>query len=1406
VIKATQLLNNVTDRAAILPIVTVLFIFLLAVQGITLFFQIKAEKQAYHRLVDYVTTSHANQNSINLNAQKNLLLSLVALHQKELTQLATDADTLTMLDLSINESFANYRGMYVLDSKKQLVRSTIPQLFKGEQQAIESIVNDANWLPHMGMYLGGEYFENSGVIYFVIGFSPDLLNKASHFLVISRTVQDYAQDLLSQSYDGFDLWLTRGQRVVIGNGQFIKEDKTIQSMLGDRQLLFSRPMQGAPWTVHAIEDPEFWQKKQLSMALPHAIFILVYWFLVVSSIQLLQYLKRKNDNQLEQFSDQINQAEQALSCIEEIIITTDCQGKINYTNPSAQLWLGSKRMGNVIGKPIRQVFPYLGLPWNEPQSEILYENSALHYGDVLVDIDSQLITFNISCYFTNTNQQGKSAIWVLRDVTRQAQDRELLNQSRSRYQALYDGCGVGMWHVDVSLVRSWLGKVTVPSLREYLQKNPDAFSELRASFSLIDINESALAMYGGQDKAKLITMIKEIFDQQNHDLIVQMAQNIFDGEQSFSHEVKFKNSKGELTHYLVKVTLDQVGQDEALLSFIDINDRIQAEQALRESEQFWSNVIHTLPDTVYVNDLFQKQTRYSSRHIGELVGFTQDEVQDITHWRQLIHPEDVDKSEQAITRLKSMKSGEVNETTIRLKHKNGSWRIIRFRDCIFTQSHNGEPRYYVGIARDITEEEDAKIQLSYSERRYRLLANGISDIVFTLNRQLDLTYISASINKMLGHDSDQAMREGLSLFLITDSFNKLYQALKRDLQLALSISSFKDQVRTMDLDAQTINGVPVILEMQSSILRNEAGQIEGILATCRDVTQRRFIEQEARTASEVFENSSEAIIVTTSAGAISRVNKAFTHLTGFDGKQVIGISPKKFMANNMSGKKIQQISDALLIDGYWQGEINYVTKKGESRPSWTGITALKDEMGQMQSHIIISSDITHRKQSEARIEHLAYFDPLTGLPNRAQMHEALDKLMQAEEQRLALLFIDLDRFKPINDTMGHPVGDQVLKEVAIRLASAVRDTDLVSRIGGDEFTVIMSALPEEQYGLNVIIDVSERILQKMTQPFFIEDRQLYLSASVGVALYPENALSGTDLLRNADTAMYHAKAKGKNNFQFYAEEMNEKALERLELENNLHLALQRDEFELTFQPQWDIKHNKICGVETLLRWHRPGYGMVGPDKFIPIIEETGLIVPIGEWVLKAACEQIMEWQEAGYVIPKLSVNLSARQFKDAQMLDRICRIVDETGVDPELIELELTESILMDDIERTLAVLNETRKMGFGLSIDDFGTGYSSLSYLKQFPVNQLKIDKSFIQNLPYNQEDGQITRTIVAMANNLGLGVIAEGVENESQRQFLKTIGCYQVQGYMYSHPIPADIFAQDFLETESYLEQEPQ
>jgi diguanylate cyclase (GGDEF)-like protein/PAS domain S-box-containing protein len=1109
-------------------------------------------------------------------------------------------------------------------------------------------------------------------------------------------------------------------------------------------------------------------------------------------------------------SNQFLRAEQALSCINEVVITTNLYGKIIFCNASAGQWLGNKSIASVIGEPIQNVFPYPGMPWLDRWSNMQTNGQIESHGETLVDFNGYLITLNISQHYSKPDETEPCVIWVLRDVSRQASDRELLDVSRARYRALYEGSGVGMWHVDIALVREWLTHLKGVSVQQYLDVNPKEYASLLSSFNLIDVNSAALTLINGSTKEDFILKARKLFMNDNKTLMVQMAQHISDDKKKFAMEIEFKNIKSTTYHYLANVTLDLVAQDQALLSFSDITEQIVAQKKLQESENFWASVLQTLPDTVYVNDLLQRREVYNNRHIASLLGYSDTEIEGIVHWRDLLHKDDIIYNDEAVKTLKTMQPGEVNENRVRLKHKNGSWRIMRFRDCIFNEkgsdpfSQSG--RYYVGTVRDVTQEEDAKLQLLDSERRYRLLAEGMSDIVFTLDSKLKLSYISSSVTKMLGYPSAQVLRDGLASLFSGDVYRRLMGSVRADMTLAKGKVKSYDHVRNIDLATQTKNGTPIILEVQCSILHNESGAIEGVLASCRDVTQRRLIEQEARTASEVFDNSSESIIVSNNKNraSISKVNKAFTNLTGHDSHSVIGSNPMRYINKQNAKGVLRDVHSSLSKYGYWQGELNYLTKDGHTCPSWTGITALKDDNGQVQSHIIISSDISHRKISEAKIERLAYFDSLTNLPNRPQMHETLEKLMLEPGQHLALLFIDLDRFKPINDTMGHPVGDQVLKAVAQRLQGSIRSQDLVARMGGDEFTVIMPALQNSLDPQREIESVCKIILQEIQQPFAIGERQLYLTASVGVALFPQNSISGMELLRNADTAMYHAKARGKNNVQFYIEEMNIKAMERLELENNLHLALLRNEFELYYQAQWDTRKNEICGIEALLRWHRPGFGLVGPDKFIPVIEETGLIVPIGEWVLRTACEQIMEWQEAGFDVPKLAVNLSARQFKDVNMLDGICRIVDETGVDPELIELELTESILMDDIERTLAVLNEARKMGFRLSIDDFGTGYSSLSYLKQFPVNNLKIDQSFIKNLPHNLEDAQITRTIVSMANNLGLGVIAEGVENEAQRAFLQEVGCHKVQGYMYSHPVSSDVLAHDFLDSDQESEHE--
>jgi diguanylate cyclase (GGDEF)-like protein len=439
------------------------------------------------------------------------------------------------------------------------------------------------------------------------------------------------------------------------------------------------------------------------------------------------------------------------------------------------------------------------------------------------------------------------------------------------------------------------------------------------------------------------------------------------------------------------------------------------------------------------------------------------------------------------------------------------------------------------------------------------------------------------------------------------------------------------------------------------------------------------------------------------------------------------------------------------------------------------------------ANALLQGEIVERRQAEARVHHMAYHDSLTGLPNRALLSDRLDRAMltaQRSERKLAVMFIDLDRFKTINDSLGHLTGDHLLKEVAGRLCRAVRASDTVARLGGDEFVVLVPGIHDGAECSHV----ADKMIEALAAPFPFEGRMLHITPSIGICVYPDDGADVQTLMRHADAAMYHAKASGRNNYQFFTQRMNQAAAQHFELESSLRGALAKEEFELFYQPIIDIASRRVHTMEVLLRWRRPGHGLILPDHFIPIIEENGLIVPIGEWVMRRACEQSVEWLRAGLQPVPLAVNLSPRQFMNRGLIESIRRILGETGIDPALIECEITETALMQHGEQTLEILGQINSMGIRLSIDDFGTGYSSLAYLKRFPVKKIKIDRAFIKDLENSTEDRAIVAAIIALSNSLQLSVVAEGVETEGQFDLLAGSGCQFAQGYLFSQPADAD------------------
>jgi len=446
------------------------------------------------------------------------------------------------------------------------------------------------------------------------------------------------------------------------------------------------------------------------------------------------------------------------------------------------------------------------------------------------------------------------------------------------------------------------------------------------------------------------------------------------------------------------------------------------------------------------------------------------------------------------------------------------------------------------------------------------------------------------------------------------------------------------------------------------------------------------------------------------------------------------------------------------------------------------------------ANLLLQGEIVERRQAEARVHHMAYHDNLTGLPNRALLSDRLERAMLASQRsgrKLAVMFIDLDRFKTINDSLGHMTGDLLLKEVAGRLCRAVRASDTVARLGGDEFVVLVPGIR----GADEAARVAEKIIEALTPAFPLDGHVLHVTPSIGICVYPDDGGDVDSLMRHADAAMYHAKGNGRNNYQFFTQTMNHAAALHFDLESSLRTALAQDQFELAYQPVIDIATRRLHGMEVLLRWRRPGYGLVLPDRFIPIMEENGLIVPVGEWVMRQACEQSMAWQRQGLRPVPLAVNLSPRQFMHKGLVAAIGAVLRETGIDPALLEFEITETALMQHGEHTLEILRQINGMGLRLSIDDFGTGYSSLAYLKRFPVKKVKIDRAFIKDLEHSAEDRAIVSAIIALADSLQLSAVAEGVETEEQFALLQANGCRYAQGYLFSAPVPA-INAQALLE----------
>ena len=803
----------------------------------------------------------------------------------------------------------------------------------------------------------------------------------------------------------------------------------------------------------------------------------------------------------------------------------------------------------------------------------------------------------------------------------------------------------------------------------------------------------------------------------------------------------------------------------------DITEKREAEDALRASEERFRALVENGADGIVLVSA-DGTIMYAGPSTESILGWTPDEMVGMRQ-SELIHPDDLESALALMSGLLEA-PGETVQTVFRSKHKDGSWRWI---ESVGTNLLD-EPSVgaIVGNYRDITEKRAAEDALRGSEERFRALVENGADGIFLIDADGAITYAGPSTERIKGFTPEETVGMQSSELVHPDDIDSV-AALRSEL-LEAPGESMQLVYRSKHKD-----GSWRWIEAVATNLLEEPG-VGAIVVNYRDITERKLADEALRRSEENHRALAVAVpdvmMRVRKNGTISDFKADEGHAlslagTGSDEMVLAEVLPEL-------APQLMRFVDIAISTHETQVFEYQQTILGKPLEFEARIVASSDDEA-----VAIIRDITERKNSERTIRQLAYHDALTGLPNRALFEDRL-KMAVAQARRageeLAVMFLDLDRFKLVNDTLGHGAGDKLLSMVAEELTSLVRDGDTVARVGGDEFTLLLPKIT----GSAAAVEVAERILAKVKQPKRIAGQEFRVTTSLGITVFPSDGDDPETLLRNADTAMYRAKERGRDNHQLFTPAMNVSVVERLVLESDLRRALEREEFVVYYQAVASISSGQIVGAEALVRWNHPDRGLVMPDEFIPFAEETGLIVPLGEWVLKEAVVEAKRWIDAGLPELRVAVNLSARQLQDESLVEMVASTLKNSGLPPDRLQLEITEGAMMDNVESAIRVVKELRHLGLSFAVDDFGTGYSSLSYLKRFPIDTVKIDRSFVRDLTIDPNDAAIVTTVLAMARSLGLDVVAEGVETRKQLEFLREHDCDEFQGYLLSRPIPAD------------------
>jgi len=774
---------------------------------------------------------------------------------------------------------------------------------------------------------------------------------------------------------------------------------------------------------------------------------------------------------------------------------------------------------------------------------------------------------------------------------------------------------------------------------------------------------------------------------------------------------------------------------------------------------------------IYMSPLFQKLSGYSD---ADLAG---------TNPLDYVHPDDKEVIRKKAIAILKGKSSDAYEYKFTRKNGGVLWVLER----ITSITYKGD-RAVLASFMDITERKKMEETISQSGERYRTILDEMEDAYFEVDLAGNFIFLNDAICRLIKYPREELLGKSFRIHVDKDDIPILYNAFGR-------IYSTGNPERNICYKAVRKDGTTRYAEIAGFPLQNQKGEMIGFRGIGRDITERRQMEEALRQSEEryrtILESMQEGYFEVDLAGNFTFFNDSMYRILGYPQEEMMGMNNRQLTDKENAKILFQTFNEVYKTGEPTKGfDWQIIRKDGTKRFIEASVSLQKDSSGKSIGFRGITRDVTERKRTEEKIQYMATHDALTGLPNRLMFSQLLNHAIQAArryQRQFAVLFIDLDRFKIINDTLGHEAGDQLLQEIAARLKQTLRTVDVVARLGGDEFVILI----EELSDLSQVETVAGKILSAIIKPVNLMNEECRVTASIGISVFPKDAEDEQSLMKNADMAMYLAKEKGKNNYQFYSEDIQSKSIERLLIETNLRCALERNELSLHYQAKVDFKTNAITGVEALLRWQNPYLGSVTPTQFIPVAEETGLIVSIGRWVLRTACAQNAAWQQQGLPAVCMAVNLSPRQLTDDNLIDDIRTALKDSGMAPNLLELEITESMVMHNPARIIAVLTKIKNMGVRLAIDDFGTGHLSLAQIKHFHVDTLKVDGSFIRNIPQDAEDKAITEAIIALGKPLSLTVVAEGVETVDQLDFLREHSCDEMQGYYFSKPIVPEQFA---------------